>query len=450
MSSLSNVEVAQHVLAALQPLQAVPLEADLEDEPSVGRLRRRGSAAAQDAIGILTLLDVDGVLIWEDGPVGASAPGFRRRLRGAGADGQVVTQIKYQKPLGVNAIVDKLRAFDASLTPRAANGQPEPGEAPHGPGWRLLQYDPLTWTASPVEAPAAKGHILLLIHGTFSNTENLVREMQKTPAFMQRVASAGYTQVLGFDHFTVSRTPAVNAAVLARLFARSRAELDIVCHSRGGLVARWFAELLDRRPSRKRRIVLVGCPLQGTSLADPQSLRHGLTLMTNVGKVLGQGFGLVPFLAAAAGLMQIVSSLGGLAARTPLVDASIGLLPGVAAMSRIRGNAELDVLNHDGYAPSGSYFAVTSTFRPGEVGWQFWKLFNRLKGAAAEHLVFEQDNDLVVDTSSMTHHVFGPTPDVTNTKSFCVFDANSGVHHTSYFRERQTLDFVARSFGFAE
>ena len=101
-------------------------------------------------------------------------------------------------------------------------------------------------------------------------------------------AAKQYEQVLGFEHHTVSRTPLINAAELARKFADSDAEIDIVCHSRGGLVTRWFCESLDRQIARKRRVVFVGCPLQGTSLADPRSLRHGLNLLTNVGKLLGE------------------------------------------------------------------------------------------------------------------------------------------------------------------
>jgi pimeloyl-ACP methyl ester carboxylesterase len=437
MTSLSNADVAARIHEALAPLQVVPVEAELPDETSIGRVRRRGRSAADDDVGLLTLLDVDGVLLWEEGAVSTSTAGRRRRAGAMSAGGEVVTQLKYQKPLGANRVVDQLHALDSSLTPFAAKAAP--------PGAQLLEYDPRTWTATPVAAPAGQGHVLLLIHGTFSSTDKLVTDLTLSPTFLADVAAAGYTQIVGFDHFTVSRSPFVNAAELARLFASSRAKLDIICHSRGGLVARWFAELLDRQPDRQRRIVFVGCPLQGTSLADPQSLRHGLTLMTNLGKVLGGGFGLVPFLPAASGLMQIFSSIGSFIASSPLVDVGVGLLPGIAAMSRIDKNAELNVLNHGSAAARSDYFAVSSTFKTEDIGWKFWRLFNKLAAAdaAADYLVFEHDNDLVVDTSSMTHHVFGTTPDFKDVKRFCVFGETSGVHHTSYFQHPDTLAFIA-------
>ena len=71
-------------------------------------------------------------------------------------------------------------------------------------------------------------------------------------------AQQHYDQVLAFDHYTLSRGPILNALDLARLFAPSKAEIDIVCHSRGGLLTRWFFEVMDRLLDRKRRAVLVG------------------------------------------------------------------------------------------------------------------------------------------------------------------------------------------------
>jgi hypothetical protein len=450
-TALSNEQVAQQVHHTLAPLGAVSLDADLPKEITIGRVRRRGAIDTDD-VRMLSLVDVDGVLLWEDGPIRPSISGVRRagpgqRLAGASlTTGDVVAQVKYVKPLGVNDILDKLQQLDGSLTPEAAAPKPQPGQPPPPraastrPGAQLLSYDVNTWAATPIDAVPAGGPILLLIHGTFSNTGNLVNELKGHPTF---AAICGrYAHVLGFDHFTVSRTPVVNAAELARLFDGCKVSVDIVCHSRGGLVARWFVEMLDPFRTRKVRIVFVGCPLQGTSLADPASLRHGINLMTNIGKALGAGATLVPFVQAASGLIQIVSAIGSVAGRSPLVDAGIGLLPGIGAMSRIGNNAELNALNYGASANRDNYFAVSSSFTPSGSGWQFCKLFNKIAGAAAEYLVFEQENDLVVDTSSMTHFVFGPSPNVKNQSQFCMFDGNDHVHHTSYFREARTIDFI--------
>ena len=449
-AALSNEEVARQVQGALAPLDVVSLDAnlDLPEEITIGRVRRRGPAEADD-VRILSLVDVDGVLLWEDGPIRPSVDGVRRAARAVRTvQGDVVAQVKYVKPLGINDVLQKLHKLDASLTPEAAPQPVVTGQAaiPGGAaGAQLLSYDLNTWAHTRIAAAPASGSILLLIHGTFSSTTKLVDELKLHPKFVAMCHR--YDHVLGFEHFTVSRAPVVNAAELARLFAGHQGAVDIICHSRGGLVARWFVEMLDPfRTTRKTRVVFVGCPLQGTSLADPASLRHGINLMTNIGRVLGQGASLVPFLQAASGLMQIVSSIGSIAGRTPLVDVGIGLLPGIGAKSRIVNNSELNALNYGAPADRTNYFAVSSSFSSEGTAWQFCRLFNKLANAAAEYLVFEQENDLVVDTSSMTHFVFGPSPNMKNTSRFRVFGGADNVHHTSYFRELSTVDFIDTSF----
>ena len=44
--------------------------------------------------------------------------------------------------------------------------------------------------------------------------------------------------------------------------------LDIVCHSRGGgLIARWWHEAIRSEPSQRDKVIYVGSPLAGPSLA---------------------------------------------------------------------------------------------------------------------------------------------------------------------------------------
>lgn len=111
--------------------------------------------------------------------------------------------------------------------------------------------------------PAATGRILLFVHGTFSKSEALFDQLNDPnfPAgrdFLGR-ALQHYAQVLAFNHPTISVSPLLNALDLARLLADTAADIDVVCHSRGGLVTRWWLEAFDRGPGR-RRVVLVGSP----------------------------------------------------------------------------------------------------------------------------------------------------------------------------------------------
>ena len=443
---MTNDQIAQALASDLAPLGVVPIDSAIPDEPSIGGLRRRRGSRFDDTIGVITLLDVDGVLIWEDGAVSASTSRTRRRRAGTASVGEVVTQLKFERPkaLGTNQVADQLARLDAKLTPR-------------GPT-QLLAWNTVTWTPAPVAAPDPDGRILLFMHGTFSNSENLIRELWNpdvnTPGqghgadFLRKVAKE-YTQVLSFDHFTLSRSPLINAVELSRLFAATNAErLDVISHSRGGLVTRWWCEVLDQKPRKRRRVVFVGCPLQGTSLADPESVRNGLNLLSNVGRVLGDGVQLIPMLTVAGGLMQILSSITSAASRTPLVDAGISMIPGLAAMSRVLNNHELNALNVMNAPPRADYFAVVSDFEPDPVTWRFWRMFStRAADATVDHLVFRQANDLVVDTTSMTYHAWGPNPVLVDNPAFRCFAPEDRVHHTNYFRNPKTTEFLAESLG---
>ena len=106
---LTNQEVASVIHSALQPLQIVPIEAELPDESSVAGIRRNRRSRFEDSVGVVTLLDIDGVLVWEDGAVSSSTSTVRKRRAGSAADGTVVTQLKFSKELGFNQIAEKLR-----------------------------------------------------------------------------------------------------------------------------------------------------------------------------------------------------------------------------------------------------------------------------------------------------------------------------------------------------
>jgi hypothetical protein len=158
---------------------------------------------------------------------------------------------------------------------------------------------------------------------------------------------------------------------------------------------------------------------------------------------------LIPMLTVAGGLMQVLSSITSIASRVPLVDAGVAMVPGLAAMSRIDNNHELNALNVPNAPPRADYFAITSDFEPDPVTWRFWRMFStRAADAAVDHLVFRQANDLVVDTHSMTYHAWGPTPDLTGKPDvFRCFAPDDGVHHTNYFRHPKTIEFLEVCLG---
>ena len=90
------------------------------------------------------------------------------------------------------------------------------------------------------------------------------------------------------------------------------------------------------------------------------------------------------------------------------------------------------------------YYAVTGTFRPAAVGWEFWKVFCdwTQAAAAAEDRIFPAANDLVVDTDSMTRN--------SHVENTFAFGDTDHVYHTIYFRQPKTIQFIRESLGLAE
>ena len=115
-----------------------------------------------------------------------------------------------------------------------------------------------------------------------------------------------------FEHATLAVSPIVNALELGRMFANASGQIDVIAHSRGGLVVRWwleaFGKSLNVLPAAPVRAILVGSPLNGTSLAAPDKLQGALSLVSNIGSVVETTLGLAgaanPFLWVAESLCR--------------------------------------------------------------------------------------------------------------------------------------------------
>ena len=95
-------------------------------------------------------------------------------------------------------------------------------------------------------------------------------------------------RVIAFDHQSISRDPTENIAWLLDTIPDGLTlDFDIVCHSRGGLVARSLTERTEAMPgSRKIRVhrtALVGTVNNGTILAD---VKHWNDLVDTLSTVL--------------------------------------------------------------------------------------------------------------------------------------------------------------------
>lgn len=255
--------------------------------------------------------------------------------------------------------------------------------------------------------------------------------------------------MLAYDHATLSVSPVLNAFDLARLMRDVQGPLDVIAHSRGGLVTRWALEGFGLGKASPVRGVLVGCPINGTSLASPARLRSSLSLLSNIGTALklagGVASAYMPLLIAPVALMRVATSVISVAAKTPLLDAAIQMVPGLAGQSRTGNNPDIGRIRSVTVSAPPTYFVIQSDFQIESPGWKFWKWFNkgRLANAGAD-IIFPDKNDLVVDTASMTEFAEKSVFPAANLKDF---STNSNVHHCNYFESDETLAFISQSLG---
>ena len=420
---------------------APPLPPPAVARSPIQQRRRRGFAPElDDGREAVQLVRDDGVLRWVWEPPQGRAAGGRRAWRAVGVDRRDVVQRMEYPPPGRNQVTQALQALDQKLNDQRG----------------LRRWRDGAWQAvTGAELQALRGRVLLLVHGTFSASRMYDAEFGATARgrdLFARLTTPGqpYAAVLAFEHATLSVAPWINALELRRALEPVGARVDLVCHSRGGLVAAW-ALRIGALPVD--RVVFVGSPLAGTSLAAPDRLREALDWLANLAGAVGavsRGTALAfpPAMPIALGAAGLAAALGGvlrLGSSLPLPDAAVGLVPGLMAQSRVQNNLELEQLFP---LPAGGprLSGIGVSFVPDESRepvWKFWRRFSnigdQLKHAGAD-IIFRQPNDLVVDKASM-NQLGRPEAVIPD---WCDLGERPGTHHCSYFRDPDALEFLDR------
>ena len=325
---------------------------------------------------------------------------------------------------------------------------------------RLLVHDPITGGLRPYSKnddkstssnPQAQG-CLLLIHGTFSKSAAPVAGLGR--GFFDW-AHRNYRQVLAFDHWTLSKSPLENAQMLLRMLppwiAGDKHPLDIVTHSRGGLVARALVQLplgdgadAVRIGGAVKRVIFVGTPNFGTSLANPNNWARAADLLINLVHIdafglYGKLSGLLARLAVAKLGGEVLERIPGLQAQNPAsrVDQFLGQLRHATRPAKIR------------------FSAVSTNYEPRRDEANL-KLIARLAGDAAIDEFFQGYNDLVVDSRNVwLDGTANGLPFIDRESLLVITPADSGfdvpdgplaslygVHHTNLFETEQTREFL--------
>lgn len=148
----------------------------------------------------------------------------------------------------------------------------------------LRSWSPGNYRDKNVGAPDLSslqgGRGLLLVHGFMGSIHgsfSFDREM------VSRLNSAYGGRTIAFDHPTLSVDPRRNAEDLVERLQKAQGlELDVLAHSRGGLVARELIDLAEEHGIRIRSVVFVATPNAGTPLADPEKPAGLIDTVTNL------------------------------------------------------------------------------------------------------------------------------------------------------------------------
>lgn len=286
---------------------------------------------------------------------------------------------------------------------------------------------------------------LLFIHGTSSCTSGAFAGLQSDAnAAIPKALYKRYAgRVLAFNHHTMSVGVADNVKQFYEAFSGHPGEyhFDIVCHSRGGLVARALTQLPDaflaqrldgwQRPADVKikvdRIVFVATPNGGTNLAKPGNIPDAIELLANYVNMLPDGL-----LSISAGMLLSLASA--------VAEAGLPYVPGLEDQAP---DSELVRALADSQADATRYYGFEACFTTvgglldaaGRVG-----IFPTSVGLMVQTLFGDEANDMVV-----------PTAGVGENSHFKLADGQVArfkgghVHHTNFFFQpeiHQMLDFL--------
>jgi pimeloyl-ACP methyl ester carboxylesterase len=174
----------------------------------------------------------------------------------------------------------------------------------------------------------AEGPTLLFIHGIFSSCEAGFAGIGHDDSTWPQLRDRYVNRIIGFDHPTGSVGPDENAKWFLDQIPNVELDLDIVCHSRGGLVARSIADQAAQRgmPVNIRRIVFAATPNGGSQITVTKNWD---SLVSRISSVLTLPAKVLPAPANA-----ISGVLAGLLEVLKIVGVGVALdLPGLEAMN---------------------------------------------------------------------------------------------------------------------
>ncbi len=267
------------------------------------------------------------------------------------------------------------------------------------------------------------GRALLFIHGTCSSSEGGFGAL--SAELWGRLSKHYDGRMFAYDHPTLSVDPLANIDALAKLVPPGTAlDVDIVAHSRGGLVARALACTGNDAsfPVRINKIIHVGVPNAGTALANVKRYAKFVDRTSTLLNLAPDG----PISAVADildGILTVVKIIG---------CNGIGALPGLSAMDP--ANAWLPNLAARPAQPHTAY-AIGSDYAPSGGVLQLVRVPDSLAD-----LVFNFDaNDMVVPAGGV-YNPGSATGFPIPAERRIGFGKGESVWHCAYFGQSKTRE----------
>jgi len=271
-----------------------------------------------------------------------------------------------------------------------------------------------------------KGRALLFIHGTFSTAHGAFEALPDRVFAHLHDRYAG--RVFAFNHFTLSHDPRRNAEWFLRQIPAGRPlEVDIVCHSRGGLVARALAErpsalALDNAALEVKRIAFVAVPNAGTLLAHPDHMVKMIDRLTTALNLFPTG----PVAEGLEALLTAVKIIG---------HGSLKALDGLASMHP--EGEFLRRLNQGAPAADG-YHAVAADYEPTHEGIKAL-VAGKIADSVIDRVFQDAENDLVVPEAGV-YSANGSGAFPVPAERLLRIRGEAGVIHTTVFGHAPAAD----------
>ncbi len=238
-------------------------------------------------------------------------------------------------------------------------------------------------------------------------------------------------RVFAYDHFTLSHDPERNLVeFLDRMPDSAELDVDLISHSRGGLVSRALAgeTTLGSVPRIKvGKAVFVASPNHGTPLADAAHMMEFIDRYTSMLNLIPPGpYAVVTDILEA--IVTVVKMIG---------NSALQGLSGLAAMDP---KGPFLARMNKGAPTSATYYGIASNYEP--TG----GLAAMVKDGVVDRVFDDAPNDLVVPTIGVHAGSDDPAFPIPSDR-VVEFDTSHAIGHSDYFSKPETSAALLRWLG---